>query len=41
VYKTTYSANIAVDPGYVAKMSAIGDAAGGSDDSGKTKFSFV
>jgi hypothetical protein len=38
VYKVPYSANIAVDAGYTAKMSAIGDAAGGSDDSGRTKF---
>ena len=41
VYKTTYTAQIAVDPGLVAKMSAIGDAAGGSDDSGRTKYSFT
>jgi len=40
VYKVPYSASIAVDAGYVAKMSAIGDAAGGSDESGRTKFSF-
>lgn len=40
VYKVPYSAMIAVDQGYTAKMSAIGDAAGGSDDSGRTKFQF-
>lgn len=42
VYKTTYSAKVAVDPGYVVKMSAIGDDHGsGSDANGRPVFSFA
>lgn len=39
VYKTTYNAHVAVDPGYVVKMSAIGqDQSSGTDANGRPIF---
>jgi leukotriene-A4 hydrolase len=42
VYKTTYNAHVAVDQGYVVKMSAIGDDHGmGQDGNGRPVFAFA
>ena len=42
VYKTTYSAKVAAEPGYVVKMSAIGDDHSmGQDSNGWPIYSFA
>ena len=42
VYKTTYTAHVAVEPGYVVKMSAIGDDHSvGQDASGRPIYAFA